>query len=81
MINLWGKLVNIIIPNRMKKFIASLCMMIGIASSSFAATSVVSTPVSQSVYSVQERSDRPDVIIVITDDRGVIIDIIVIKKR
>lgn len=54
-------------------------MMIGLVSSSFAATAV-SIPVSEPVYSVQ-KSDKPDAIIVITDSRGVIIDIIVIKKR
>ncbi len=64
----------------MKKFLTALCLMIGIVSTSFAANSVASPPVSSEVYSVQ-RNDTPDVIIVIIDDRGVIQDIIVIKKR
>lgn len=56
------------------------CLMIGIASTSFAANSVASTPVNSEVYSVQ-KNDTPDVIIVVVDDKGVIIDIIVIKQR
>lgn len=54
-------------------------MMIGVVSTSFAAKSVVSIPMSANVSSV-EKSDTPDVIIVIVDDRGVIVDIIVIKQ-
>lgn len=64
----------------MKKFLTALCLMIGIASTSFAANSVASTPVNAEVYSVQ-KNDTPDVIIVVVDDKGVIIDIIVIKQR
>lgn len=64
----------------MKKFLTALCLIIGIASTSFAANSVASTPVNSEVYSVQ-KNDTPDVIIVVVDDKGVIIDIIVIKQR
>lgn len=64
----------------MKKFLTALCLMIGIASTSFAANSVASTHVNSEVYSVQ-KNDTPDVIIVVVDDKGVIIDIIVIKQR
>lgn len=53
--------------------------MIGVVSTSFAAKSVVSIPMSANASSV-EKSDTPDVIIVIVDDRGVIVDIIVIKQ-
>ncbi len=54
--------------------------MIGIVSTSFAANSVSSNPVNSEVYSAQ-RNDNPDAIIVIVDDSGVIIDIIIIKER
>lgn len=54
--------------------------MIGIVSTSFAANSVLSTPVNSEVDSAQ-RNDNPDAIIVIVDDSGVIIDIIIIKER
>jgi hypothetical protein len=63
----------------MKKFLTALCLMIGVVSTSFAAKSVVSIPMSANASSV-EKSDTPDVIIVIVDDRGVIVDIIVIKQ-
>lgn len=62
----------------MKIFLTTLCLMIGMASTSFAANSVTSTPESPEVCSVQ-KNDTPDVIIVVIDDRGVIKDIIVIK--
>ncbi|MFQ9997238.1 MAG: hypothetical protein ACLRV7_09250 [Hoylesella buccalis] len=64
----------------MKKFLTTLCLMIGIVSTSFAANSVASNPVNSEVYSAQ-RNDNPDAIIVIVDDSGVIIDIIIIKER
>ena len=54
--------------------------MIGIVSTSLAANSVASYPVNSEVYSAQ-RNDNPDAIIVIVDDSGVIIDIIIIKER
>lgn len=54
--------------------------MIGIVSTSFAANSVASNPVNSEVDSAQ-RNDNPDAIIVIVDDSGVIIDIIIIKER
>lgn len=63
----------------MKKFLTALCLMIGVASTSFAAKSVASIPMSANASSV-EKSDTPDVIIVVVDDRGVIVDIIVIKQ-
>ena len=63
----------------MKKFLTALCLMIRVVSTSFAAKSVVSIPMSANASSV-EKSDTPDVIIVIVDDRGVIVDIIVIKQ-
>jgi len=63
----------------MKKFLTAICLMIGVVSTSFAAKSVVSIPMSANASSV-EKSDTPDVIIVIVDDRGVIVDIIVIKQ-
>ena len=63
----------------MKKFLTALGLMIGVVSTSFAAKSVVSIPMSANASSV-EKSDTPDVIIVIVDDRGVIVDIIVIKQ-
>ena len=63
----------------MKKFLTAICLMIGVVSTSFAAKSVVSIPMSANVSSV-EKSDTPDVIIVIVDDRGVIVDFIVIKQ-
>lgn len=53
----------------------------GIASASFAANpSANPAPESPNVTNVQ-KNDTPDAIIVIFDDRGVIIDIIVIKRR
>lgn len=54
--------------------------MIGIVSTSLAANSVASNPVNSEVYSAQ-RNDNPDAIILIVDDNGVIVDIIVIKQR
>lgn len=56
----------------MKKFLTALCLMIGVVSTSFAAKSVASIPMSTNVSSV-EKSDTPDVIIVIVDDRGVLL--------
>ena len=64
----------------MKIFLTALCLMIGIVSTSFAANSVLSTPVNSEVDSAQ-RNDNPDAIILILDDNGVIVDIIVIKQR
>jgi len=67
----------------MKKLIATFCLAIGLVSASFAATPSASPiPEAPNVSSVQEKkSETPDVIIVVTDDKGVIIDIIVIKFR
>lgn len=65
----------------MKKFLSVICLMMGLVSSSFAATSVNANPISPEVATVQEKSETPDLIIVVTDENGTIIEIIVIKKR
>lgn len=65
----------------MKKLLATFCLALGFASASFAANPTANpAPESPNVTNVQ-KNDTPDAIIVIFDDRGVIIDIIVIKRR
>lgn len=65
----------------MKKLIATLCLAIGVVSASFAANP--SAPSSPNVSCAQEKTktSTPDKIILVVDERGVIVDIIVIKKR
>lgn len=65
----------------MKKLIATFCLALGMISASFAVNPSANPAPIPNVAAAQEKSDRPDAIIVIVDDRGVIIDIIVIKKR
>lgn len=64
----------------MKKIIATICLAVGIVSTSFATNP--SAPNSPNVsYAQENKNDTPDVVILIVDSRGVIVDIIVIKKR
>ena len=65
----------------MKKLIATFCLAVGMVSTSFAANS--SAPSSPNVSYAQEKTktSTPDKIILVVDERGVIVDIIVIKKR
>lgn len=66
----------------MKKLIATFCLVLGFVTVSFASIPVAAyAPSSPDVSSVQEKREKPDAIIVITDDKGVIIDIIVIKQQ
>lgn len=66
----------------MKKLIATFCLAIGIAiapdTAVYAANTALNSP---AVSSVQEKNDKPDKVIVVTDDNGVIIEIIVIKNK
>lgn len=67
----------------MKKLIATICLAIGMFSTSFAENpSVNAAPSNPNVaLAPEKKSDTPDVIIVVVDDRGVIVEIIVVKKR
>lgn len=65
----------------MKKLIATFCLAIGIAFASDTTVHAANTALnSPAVSSVQEKSDKPDTIIIVTDNNGVIIEIIVIKN-
>lgn len=66
----------------MKKLIATCCLVFGFATASFAEVPAVTPELnSPNVRNVQNKSDKPDVIILVVDDKGVIIDIIVIKVQ
>lgn len=68
----------------MKKLIATLCFALGLTATTFAAEpSAIPVPSSPNVTSIQEtnKSSKPDHIYVVMDEKGRIVEIIVVKNR